>query len=214
MNTLRRMRRKKGLTLVELAKRAGTSASQISKLETGHRQLSERWIERLAAALECCPEQICWIAASSVEVPDGDENWWAGFRSLPVFDLAARIGPDGDPIGGNILYVQVFREDWLQTVSSSPPDRLAVFRVDNDAMEPTFKPGDHILVELISGKLGRNGIYVIQIGNMLEVKRVTVNPATELITVASDNQHYEKFADLKPEQVQSAGRVLWGGRRF
>jgi len=48
---IREIRKRKGLTLQELAERAGTTAQTIGRLETGMRTLSIRWVERIAKAL-------------------------------------------------------------------------------------------------------------------------------------------------------------------
>lgn len=214
MSKLREIRLSKGLTLAELARRAGTSASQVSKLENGYRQLTAQWVRRLAEALQCETEDLLAPGAGTGGPATRNKNWWAEFQSLPVFDLNARIEPDNEPMVQGALYVQAFRQDWLQALPVSRPEKLAVFRIDNDSMEPTLMPGDHVLVELSSNRLGRDGIYIVRIGQILEVKRITVNPATELVTVASDNLRYEKFVDLDPARIEAAGRVLWAGRRF
>ncbi|HXV74495.1 MAG TPA: helix-turn-helix transcriptional regulator [Sphingomonadales bacterium] len=48
---IREIRKRKGLTLQELAERAGTTAQTIGRLETGMRTLSLKWVERIAEAL-------------------------------------------------------------------------------------------------------------------------------------------------------------------
>jgi len=47
----------KGWTLKELAVAAGTTPTQISRLETGKRQLSKLWIQRLSGALGIDPSR-------------------------------------------------------------------------------------------------------------------------------------------------------------
>ncbi|WP_112309325.1 helix-turn-helix domain-containing protein [Pseudogemmobacter bohemicus] len=54
-NRISEIRKARGLTLVEVAKRANTSNQQISHLERGRRKLSYEWMERLATALSCHP---------------------------------------------------------------------------------------------------------------------------------------------------------------
>lgn len=54
-NRISEIRKARGLTLVEVAKRARTSNQQISHLERGRRKLSYEWMERLAIALSCHP---------------------------------------------------------------------------------------------------------------------------------------------------------------
>jgi transcriptional regulator with XRE-family HTH domain len=50
-NRVRELRIKAGLSQDELARRMGTTRSQIAKLERGERRLTDKWIERAAKAL-------------------------------------------------------------------------------------------------------------------------------------------------------------------
>jgi len=58
INRIRDIRREKGLTLADVALRCDppTTAQTIGRLETGMRQLSLAWMNRIAAALEVEPE--------------------------------------------------------------------------------------------------------------------------------------------------------------
>jgi transcriptional regulator with XRE-family HTH domain len=51
-NNIAVIRKKKGLSLTDLARFAGTTKAQIQKLERGDRRLSLEWMERLASALQ------------------------------------------------------------------------------------------------------------------------------------------------------------------
>ena len=53
MNRVREWRRRKGLSVAELARLTSTTASQISKIERGQRRLTVEWLARLAPALGC-----------------------------------------------------------------------------------------------------------------------------------------------------------------
>ena len=50
-NRIRELREAAGLTLQQVAVRAGTSYQQIYKLEQGKRRLTDEWMRRLAPAL-------------------------------------------------------------------------------------------------------------------------------------------------------------------
>lgn len=58
INRIRDIRKEKGLTLADVAERCSppTTAQTIGRLETGMRQLSLTWMNRIAAALEVEPE--------------------------------------------------------------------------------------------------------------------------------------------------------------
>lgn len=49
---IREIRKQKGLTLQDVADRAGTTAQTIGRLETGTRTLSLKWVNRISKALE------------------------------------------------------------------------------------------------------------------------------------------------------------------
>lgn len=55
---IRFYRKLSGMTLGELALRAGCTRSQIHKLERGERRLTVDWMERIAEALGCKPYQL------------------------------------------------------------------------------------------------------------------------------------------------------------
>ena len=57
-NHLKSLREARGLSLVGLATKVGTTGQQISHLELGKRHLTVEWLEKLAAALECHPWDI------------------------------------------------------------------------------------------------------------------------------------------------------------
>lgn len=52
------LRRERGWSLAELAERAGTTASQIMKLEKSQRRLDFNWVKRLAAAFEITEQEL------------------------------------------------------------------------------------------------------------------------------------------------------------
>ena len=54
-NRIRELRKRTGLNQNALAKRIGTTSQQVSHLETGRRKLTQDWMERLAAGLDCEP---------------------------------------------------------------------------------------------------------------------------------------------------------------
>jgi transcriptional regulator with XRE-family HTH domain len=72
---LKQARFERGLSLAELAARAGMTASTISRLETGARRLTLTQVERLAAALEVSTDAL--LAEQHVPDPAQDgRTWW------------------------------------------------------------------------------------------------------------------------------------------
>ena len=55
---IREFRKRRGLTLQELANRIGTTPQTVQRLETAHMTVSTDWLERFAAAFEVHPAQL------------------------------------------------------------------------------------------------------------------------------------------------------------
>jgi transcriptional regulator with XRE-family HTH domain len=72
---LRQARLERGLTVAELAERAGMTASTVSRLETGARRLSLAHVERLARALERPTDAL--LATEARPVPARDGRTWS-----------------------------------------------------------------------------------------------------------------------------------------
>lgn len=68
---IREIRKAKGLTLQQVAERAGTTAQTIGRLETGMRTLSINWVKTIAIALETDPSEL-------LSLPEGGDLTIAG----------------------------------------------------------------------------------------------------------------------------------------
>ena len=69
INRIRDIRKAKGMTLAELAAACSppTTAQTIGRLETGMRNLSINWMDRIAAALEVDPQSL--VRSEDTEQP-------------------------------------------------------------------------------------------------------------------------------------------------
>ena len=56
-NNLRIFRERKGLTGTQLGNLAGTTAATVSRLEKGHREMTEEWMAKFARVLGVHPSQ-------------------------------------------------------------------------------------------------------------------------------------------------------------
>jgi transcriptional regulator with XRE-family HTH domain len=57
-NRIRELREARGISQVELARRANVTPSALNKVEMGKRGLDQQWMDRLAAALEVAPADL------------------------------------------------------------------------------------------------------------------------------------------------------------
>lgn len=136
------------------------------------------------------------------------------YTLLPVYDLRLSAGPgaycgdDSEP-----LRWEPHRFQWLRSITASSPERLILARVDGDSMETTLFHGDHVLIDQSHRNINRDGIYGYRVGDALNVKRVSVDPRTRLLTIISDNPRYQPYPDTNPDELDVVGRVIWLGRQ-
>ncbi len=86
--------------------------------------------------------------------------------------------------------------------------------VQGDSMEPTLRPGDHVIVDTANRAPSPPGIFVLWDGIGSVVKRVEhihgSDPAT--YRIISDNPKHNPY-ERSAGEANIVGRVVWVGRR-
>lgn len=211
MSAIKEMRRRRGLSMEALAQRIGTTASQINKLEKRQRRLTDDWLVKLSQALQCNPEDLI-DGVGTVFPPARHAS--SGNVYLPECALTG-IDRDGPAEGvGHFLDYAVFRVDWLRAIAGESYEKLMVYVIEDDSMEPTLRSGDHVLVEPVGDQMRGDGIYVIKMRAGLAVKRVVFPPGDLYVGVLSDNPVYPSHQRVSRSDINLVGRVVWVGRRL
>lgn len=200
-NKIAEIRSKLGLTQQDLAERLHTTAVSIGRYEKEDQRLTLPLLRKIAEVL-------------GVSISDlvGDRQNGIGNLAIPVFDVRLSAGPgayvenDGTPVTHFL-----FKEDFLHRIAHNP-DRCVVLEISGDSMWETLHDGDHALVDLSQNNPRREGLYALQIDDVLFVKRISMHPVTRLLTIGSDNQNYPTYSDVNPDDISVIGRVVWIGR--
>lgn len=87
-NHLKSLREARGLSLVGLATKVGTTGQQISHLELGKRHLTVEWLKKLAAALDCHPWE---IVEERPAIDEREEQLVALFKGMVPEDQDALL---------------------------------------------------------------------------------------------------------------------------
>jgi phage repressor protein C with HTH and peptisase S24 domain len=134
--------------------------------------------------------------------------------AVPVYDVRASAGPGTVPTDDAAPSRVAFQAGWLRELTGGSPAKLSIIQVKGDSMTPTLADGDDILVDQGDGaERLRDGIYVLRNDDMLNVKRIAVNPVDRSLEVRSDNPAYPAFK-AEPGAIEVIGRVVWAGRRI
>ena len=134
---------------------------------------------------------------------------------VPVLDVAASAGHGALAEMESKTTQFGFDEDWLKKQTQSKAASLSIIRVLGDSMEPTLFDGDEVMVDLGDGQSRwRDGIYVLRMDDMLNVKRIAIEPKGRQISVISDNPSYPTWQSMERRSINIVGRVLWFGRKL
>jgi phage repressor protein C with HTH and peptisase S24 domain len=138
-----------------------------------------------------------------------------GVVALPRLDVRASAGPGANADDETVTGTVAFDTRWLRRLAGGRAADLSIITVTGDSMAPTLMDGDDILVDRgDAAERLRDGLYVLRRDEALLVKRLAVSPATQRISVRSDNSAYPVWPDCRPQSLSIVGRVIWAGRRF
>ena len=200
MNQLARLRQERGLSQQQLADKLNTTAVSIGRYEREDQRLTLPLLRRLAKILDVTIAEIAGEARAGVE-----------HMAVPVFDLRASAGAGALAMDTPASEHLMFREPWLRRIANDVR-ALFVLEISGDSMWETLHDGDHVLVDRAQTNPRREGLYVIRIDDMLQVKRISMHPVSKLLTVKSDNPAYRTYDNIPPEDIAIMGRVVWIGR--
>lgn len=124
-------------------------------------------------------------------------------RAIPLLGLA-RAGDEGffDDAGLPMA------EGWDQTELPAHKDSLFSLTIDGDSMEPVYRPGDRVIVDLDATEVRRGDRVVIRTaeGETLAKEIAALNGRE--VVLASVNPHYEPRI-LSRDQIRWMARILW-----
>lgn len=196
-----------GLSEIGLAKRAGLPRDAVRDIFRGKSKGPSAFrVKAIAEALNCTIDE---LLGGTSRVAPGDEE----FVLVPAYDTRASAGPGAFFADDRIIFRLAFRDQWLRQVTGAQLKNLAVIQADGDSMESTIHDGDHMLVDKTQLNPRRDGIYIIAWDGLINVKRVTTDPARGTLTIASDNPKYHQNEGVNPDDIEVQGRVIWIGRR-
>lgn len=197
---------RRGISLARLSRMIGRNAAYLQQFVK--RGTPVRLADRDRGALAA------FLAIDEVELGGTDTPSYS-IRRVPRLDVRASAGPGAVAGNEQALSAIGLDKEWLRQICRGRDGDVSIIQVDGDSMAPTLMDGDDILVDRSeAGRPIRDGIYVLRRDETLSVKRLGLNPANGLLSIASDNPAHPTWHDCDPTSVDVIGRVVWAGRRF
>lgn len=161
MNPIRTHRAARGWSLQQLADAAGTSKSQIDKLEKGERRLTVDWMVRLARALGCDPRDlmpelgVSGLSGALERSAANEDRLYADAGNLIPVRGAARGGDRQEMFLSDGPIDQVPRPYYLAHVR----DAYAIYVV-GQSMVPMYRPRQLLFVNPYKPPSPGNGVVI------------------------------------------------------
>lgn len=194
--------------LDELIKERGESYSSISRLLSRNPAYIQQFIKR-GSPTRLDDSDIAQLSVhfgvpgaifGGDEVPES-----AGLSTIAIPVLGANDSEEA------LARVRLVDEAWLRSLSHKPTG-VSIVMVEGDAMYPTLRNGDEVLIQrYLANENPRDGLYVIRADTGLLVRRIALEPARNRIAVLTDNPNYPNWEGLMRNAIQIVGRVIWLG---
>ena len=128
---------------------------------------------------------------------------------VPVYDIAASAGP-GTYVDYEVQVAQMsLPRNYIKSLTSTPPDQLAIISVKGDSMVPTLNDGDIVLVDGAKTSGSFDGLFVINFDGTLHIKRLARGSKPGTVRILSDNSAYYPPVDANIDDLHIVGRVRW-----
>jgi phage repressor protein C with HTH and peptisase S24 domain len=194
-------------SVAEMARRVGVSDNAIYKWLSGRGQPT---VANLVALAKTAGVSIEWLATGnevSTMSRATDGSVQIGDYVFPQRHSLKLSDGRGSLNSEQIVDYLAFRADWVASRLNTEPRNLMLVENVGDAMSPTLRDSDLLLVDLTEPGFRHDGMYVLRREDALAVRRVQRRGDGNLL-VFSDNAAYESLL-VASDDLYIVGRVLW-----
>ena len=215
---LKAERKRIGLNQADLGAAGGVTKGAQLNYESGERAPTADYLQRLIGVGIDVPFLFTGQRSGSLTGPVPAPASNDDTICIPLFSATGSMGDGNDLITEDVLVGDVpLSRHWLQlNVPRSRPEALQMVHAYGDSMAGTLNSGDFAIVDTDCTVTDIDGVYVLQAGGQLFIKRVT-RRMDGTHTVSSDNPSVKTVDVLDgSQQVRICGRGVygWNGRRL
>ena len=199
-NTIRKLRKAKGLTLNQLATLVESDVGNLSRLERGQQGYTDATINKIAAALnvpvaalftedDAHREAMLKLDWIPIKVVDDDDPSMVRIPKVKLRLSAGINGFEAEPerFDGSTTSVPA---NWMER-NGLTKDNLIAIRVRGESMEPSLYEDDLVVINIADKKPVDGSVYAINYEGEPVVKRLSRDAGRWWLT--SDNPDQRKY---------------------
>lgn len=130
-------------------------------------------------------------------------------KSIPLIS-AETIRCAGQEYSNGHLFpfkVQMFKDMGVD------PNNILIMSIRGDAMSPSLKHGDLVLIDKGNTEVRDNALYAITVNEDLLIRRLQHLPGKKIKVIADNKQEVEPF-ELPLDELDVVGKLIWLARTF
>lgn len=179
-----------GKTKADLARVLGLEPSAVSKILNGSRQIKAQEYNRMRHffGLPTDGERAISPSAAVLQHLNGGDGLQEGFQSAGDWIIPA---------------------DVLSRRTNSPPEQIRIFTVSDNMMEPDYRRGEHVLVDLSGQNPSPPGAFIVSdgFGYMLRHCEFVPRSNPPKVKIAALNASFQPQV-LAQDEFHIIGRVI------
>ncbi len=218
------------LTQKSLARLLEISEPTMNHYETGKRVPTAALLQKMVSLFKCDPawlltgetagrsRAVATASAGGTLPPRPQtqvEGFYEDFVYVPRFHIDSITG-DGEIQSLQVVDHLAFKAEWVKYELKTEPDQLLLMDYRGDAMDPTLRSGDLVLVDQAQSRFVEDGIYLLQIDRGLTIKRIEQRVDGN-IAIRGDNPSASREEILSVRElskVKLVGRLVWVGKKI
>lgn len=232
---IRGLRKAAPLTQAQMADRLagvqGLGQADLSKIENGRHGSPEMHLASLASALGVRSSEITSRVDLLMEGAEVDFTVNFSPHRRPVSRIAEIATKTGDSLRIDLIAAEAdmgdgrINEDFPEVIRAvefpaayirsvvgflPPPGRLVLVTGRGDSMIPVIQPGDSVIVDTGVAAYDGDGLYLINLGNGQQIKRLVDHGKSAGVYAHSDNKAYPELP--MPKDAIVGGKVYLRAR--
>lgn len=175
-----------GIKQKDMVKRLGENQSAVAKWLSENDDIrNDIPISVLSKIAYILNVDVAYLIGSQDEKRIDPSN---GVTFIPVVNIAAGAGAEG-------LLPEYITEErvpiWTKFLNGINPKNLSIFQVVGDSMEPTIRPEDWVIVDMVNSRSVEmvDSIYLISKDGSIQIKRLHFR-GSKGVDIISDNKEY------------------------
>jgi transcriptional regulator with XRE-family HTH domain len=194
-----------GMTQGQFAERVGVGQGFMSDIINAKKFPRYDKVEQFAAAAGVTVPEF-------FSVPTGGKT--GDYSLVPMVKAQPSMGNGSLETDGEYKGWYSFKTDFLRRKGT--PERMRLFRVKGDSMEPTLRTGDVVLVDQSSASPESGKIFLVTIEEELFLKRIEKIPGAVLLRSDNRDVHPDpiRIDRENEENVKIHGKMVWSCREY